>query len=149
MAFRFGLESVLKQRKRVEDIAQRSFMEAQNAVNEILNRLETMYRRLDEVREEILAAQRVGTSEKLEEIRTMDGFLTGHKLRIESVRIEARALLVTAEQKQEELIVSAQERKVLVKLKEKQLAEYKQRLFLLEAKEADDQTMMRQSWRKR
>ena len=40
MAFRFGLESVLKHRKRLEDIAQREFGEAQAAVDEVRADLE-------------------------------------------------------------------------------------------------------------
>ena len=146
MAFRFGLDPVLKHRQRLEEIAQREFAAAQAAVDEVLKRLEDMYARLDEVRVEIAEAEK---QSQLNEVRDMEGFITGHKIRIENTRHEARELLQIAEQKQEALISAAQEKKVLQKLKEKRLAEYRERINRLEAKAQDDQTMMRQAWGKR
>src|SRR5258708_1677060 len=98
MAFRFGLEPVLKHRKRLEEIAQREFAEAQSAVDEALKRLDYMYQRLDEVREEISVLER---KNKMEEVREMESFIAGQKIRIERARQEARQLLVTAEERQE------------------------------------------------
>jgi flagellar FliJ protein len=146
MAFRFNLDPVLKHRKRLEEMAQREFAEAQHLVDVILRRLEGMYTRLDEVREEISAAEQ---DANLATVREMETFISGHKIRIEQVRLEARELLRVAEEKQEALIFAAQEKKVLVKLKEKRLSEYKDWLNRIEAKAADDQTMMRQAWGKR
>lgn len=149
MAFRFGLESVLKHRKRLEEIAQREYAEAQARVNEALAHLEAMYTRMDEVRAEIAAAEKRGDGESLWQVRTMQEFLTGHKIRIEKARVEARELLAAAEQKQDALISAAQDRKVLVKLKEKRLSEYREWLKRIEAKVQDDQTMIRLAWGKR
>jgi flagellar FliJ protein len=146
MAFRFNLEPVLKHRKRLEEMAQREFAEAQSSVDEILRRLEGMYTRMDEVRGEIAAAER---DANLATVREMETFIYGHRIRIEQVRLEARELLRIAEERQEALILAAQEKKVLVKLKEKRLSEYKDWLNRIEAKAADDQTMMRQAWGKR
>ena len=53
MAFKFNLDSVLKHRGRLEEMAQRDYHEAQNNVDIVLRRLESMYQRLDEVRDEI------------------------------------------------------------------------------------------------
>ena len=47
MAFKFNLETVLKHRTRLEEAAQREFAEAQQAVDQILNKIESMYTRLD------------------------------------------------------------------------------------------------------
>ena len=149
MAFKFGLDSVLRHRKRLEDVAQKAFSDAQAAVDQALLRLEAMYARLDEVREEVLKMQLSHSMDKLEQIRAMETFLSGHKIRIETTRQEARGLLQAAEERQEELIASAQEKKVLVKLREKRLLEYKEWLNRIEAKNLDDQTMMRQAWGKR
>jgi len=149
MAFRFNLESVLKHRKRLEDVAHRDFAEAQSAVDVILRKLEGMYQRMDEVRVEISQAQRGTSGSKLAEVCDMEGFISGHKIRIEMVRLQARELLRVAEEKQEALILAAQEKKVLVKLKEKRLVEYKDWLNRIEAKNADDQTQMRQAWGKK
>lgn len=149
MAFRFGLNTVLKHRQRMEDVAQREYAEAQAAVDECLRAIEDMYRRMDEVREEILVAQQKGDGHHLHQIVEMEGFLSGQKVRIERLRLKARDLLVVAEEKQEALIEAAREKKILAKLKEKRFAEYKERLTRLENKEMDDLTNMRTARRKR
>jgi flagellar FliJ protein len=149
MAYRFALETVLKHRKRLEEIAQRDYAEAQHAVELTLQRLEEMYRRQDEVREEIARLEAIGGKESLDFIRTMQAFITGHKIRIEIVRLEARTLLQKAEQMQELLIAAAQDKKVLAKLKEKRAKEFSEHMGKLEAKAMDEMTMMRQGWRKK
>ncbi len=149
MGFRFGLEAVLKHRKRLEEAAQREFIEAQAAVEECLRRIEAMYERMDEVREEILEAQRQGSSEHLERIREMESFLVGEKIRVERLRLQARELLMIAEAKQEALIEAARDHKILAKLKERRMAQYTERLRQIEAKELDDLTNMRFARRKR
>lgn len=149
MAFRFNLESVLKHRSRLEDTAQREFVEAQRNVTEILARIEKMYQRGDEVREEIAAAQADGSPAKLEQVRVLEAFLIAHRRLIENARLEARRLMALAEEKQDALIVAAREKKILVKLKERRQAEYREWLNRLEAKELDDITMVRQTWRRK
>ncbi len=149
MAFKFSLETVLKHRKRLEEAAQREFVEAQAAVDECLRKIEMMYQRSDEVRDDILTAQVQGSSAKVNEIREMEIFLGGQKIRIETLRQHARQLLVIAEEKQEALIAAAQDKKTLVKLKEKRKLEYEAWLKQIEAKELDDMTMVRHGWGKR
>ncbi len=149
MAFRFGLNTVLKHRQRMEDVAQREYAEAQAAVDECLRLIEAMYQRMDEVREDILQAQRKGDGHHLQQIVDMESFLNGQKIRIERLRLQARELLIVAEQKHEVLIEAAREKKILVKLKEKRFSEYKERLNRLEYKEMDDLTNMRTARRKR
>ncbi len=148
MAFRFGLSTVLKHRQRMEEVAQREFAEAQGAVDECLRAIEAMYQRMDEVREEILLAQKEGDAHHLHQIVEMEGFLNGQKVRIDRLRLKARELLVVAEIKHEALIEAAKEKKILVKLKEKRFAEYKDRLNRIELKELDDLTQMRTARRK-
>lgn len=148
MAFKFGLEPVLKHRKRIEEMAQREFAEAQSAVDECLSNIEKMYQRMDEVRAEILHAQNQGTSTKINEICEMEQFLKGHKIRVEAMRLKARELLQIAEQKQEALLEAAKEKKVLAKLREKKFFEYQEWLRKIEAKALDDITMMRHGWGK-
>jgi flagellar FliJ protein len=149
MAFRFGLNTVLKHRKRLEDVAQREFSEAQDAVDRCLNEIESMYRRIDEVRGEIAQLEKVGQPESLAEIQGMQNFIGGQKVRIERLRLQARELLQVAEEKHEALIAAAREKKILVKLKEKRFAEYKAWLQRVEAKELDDLTMVRTASRPR
>ena len=149
MAFKFGLDTVLKHRHRLEEMAQREFADAQGAVDACLLEIERMYQRSDEVREEIAVAERAGTPVKLAEVREMEQFIGGQKIRIERLRLKARELLVAAEEKHEALILAAREKKILIKLKEKKLTEYKDWLQRIEAKELDDLTMVRIARRKR
>lgn len=149
MAFKFNLESVLKHRQRLEDFAQREFAEAQAAVDALLNEIEVMYARMDEVREEILAAQRGGSANQIGMVVQMENFLVGQKKQIEVKRLEARGLMVIAEEKQEKLIAAAREKKILVKLKERRQKEHFERLRQLEIKEQDDMTTIRLGWGKR
>jgi flagellar FliJ protein len=69
-------------------------------------------------------------------------------VRIEQERLEARRLMVIAEEKHEILIGAARDRKILDKLKEKRRLQYQEWLKQLEAKQLDDQTMTRIAWRK-
>lgn len=147
MAYKFALESVLRHRQRLEDEAQREFLVAQAAVNEALAVIESMYKRFDEVREEIGEAQRAGTSGHIALVVEMEAFLIGFTRQIEMKRLEARELLMVAESKQETLVLAAREKKVLAKLKEKRLLERKEWLKQIEVKEMDDMTTMRRGRR--
>jgi flagellar FliJ protein len=149
MGFKFPLNAVLKHRKRLEEVAQKEYAEARQAVEDCLRAIEAMYQRMDEVRAEISDAEKQGSREKMQEILQMDNFLHGQKIRIETLRLHARQLLATAEEKQEALVLAAQEKKVLVKLKEKRLKEYHQWLREIETKNLDEQNMMRQFRRAR
>jgi flagellar FliJ protein len=143
MAFRFGLNTVLKHRQRLEDVAQREFSEAQAEVDKCLNEIEGMYSRIDEVRSEIAAEEKLGDAGSMMRAQEMHAFINGHKLRIERLRLRARELLQIAEEKHEALIEAAREKKILAKLKEKRFAEYRSWLQRIEAKELDDLTMVR------
>lgn len=149
MGFKFSLEAVLKYRRRVEEIAQREFAEAQTAVDDCLRKIEAMYKRSDEVREDISDAQKGGKVDGVEHIREMELFLAGQKIRIATLRQHARELLQIAEEKQEALIQAAQDKKSLEKMKEKRFAEWEAWLRKLEAKELDDMTTVRQGWGKK
>ncbi|MGE4132921.1 MAG: flagellar export protein FliJ [Bdellovibrionales bacterium] len=143
MGFRFGLSSVLKHRQRLEDIAQREYAEAQQAVDEILSQIEAMYREIDETRAAIFSAQQSGRTRDLQVIHQMEAFIDGQKIRIERTRLRARELLMTAEEKLEALITAAREKKILMKLKDRKFEEYKAWMNRLEAKALDDMTMTR------
>lgn len=149
MGFKFSLDGVLKHRKRLEEVAQREYAEAQAAVDECLKKIEAMYKRSDEVREEIFGAQTSGASSSVENIREMELFLAGQKIRIETLRQHARALLLVAEEKQEALIQAAQDKKALEKMREKRKAQWDAWIRQIEAKELDDMTTVRQGWGKK
>jgi flagellar export protein FliJ len=107
--------------------------------------IEEMYQSMDETRSAISQAQTLGNVHDLERIRGMEQFLIGQKIRIEKKRAEARELLAIAEQKQDALIHAAQERKIMDNLKERRRVQYVEKMKMLETKELDDLTMVRQA----
>ncbi len=149
MAFKFGLETVLKHRKRQEEIAQREFAEAQAELDQCLRTLDEMYHRHDQVREEIAHLQAQGTTHALHQITEMEFFLKGHRIRIDEMRLEARRVMVIVEEKQEVLISASREKKILEKLKDKKFEQHREWMRKIDAKIQDDQTMTRVVWRRK
>ena len=147
--FRFALESILKYRGRLEEEAKREFVEAQNKVEAQRAKIDAMYRRADEVREEIHTLERAGTGRDLELVRASEHFLLGHARRIQTERQTLGVLMADLEDKQEKLIFAASEKKVLAKLREKRRIEFVQRLDKLEALELDEMATTRAAWGKR
>ncbi len=149
MAFRFSLEPVRKHRKRQEELAKRDLMEAQAKVQRVLEEIEAMYNRADEVRREIFMAQGRGLAKDIELVRQMEFFLIGHRVRIKKKREVARELMMSEEAYLEKLVEASKDRKAMEKLREKRLSEYKIKMAKLEAKELDDISTMRHSRRLR
>jgi flagellar FliJ protein len=143
VAFRFSLESVLKHRKRQEDVAHREFVEAQVVVEECFKRIDTMYRQIDATRTEIAVMVKVGKPSDLHFVRSSETFIEAQKIRIHKERMRARELIRMMEEKETILLQCLADRKTMDKLKEKRLEEYKARLALLEQKELDDLTNAR------
>lgn len=138
MAFRFSLESILKHRKREEEIAQKEFMEQQTIVETCLRHLEELYLQIDRTRELISASVKSGTPEDLHRIRSSEEFIEGQKIRIHNERKRARELIRELEERQEILLSRLHERKIMEKLKEKKFEEYKVLMAQMEMREMDD-----------
>ncbi len=141
--FRFGLEPVLKQRKRVEDVAQTEFAMAQAELNQCLKKIDQMYEEIDRARENIVREQKSKEALALERIRQAEKFILGQQLLIERERLRARDLMQKAEDKQQILIEASKERKALGRLKEKRQVEHKKELDLLDEKNTDELVTMR------
>lgn len=138
MAFRFSMESVLKHRKREEDVAHREHAEAQTVVEFCLRNIEAMYKSIDDARLSIATAERSGSGSDLHFIRSSEAFIEGQKQRIHSERLRARDLIRALEEKEEILLQRLHERKIMEKLKDRRLQEYRERIATFEQKELDD-----------
>jgi flagellar protein FliJ len=143
VAFRFPLETVLKHRKRQEEMAQREFMESQSVVEACLRGIEAMYQSIDDTRNLIAVHEKSGTYRDLQLIQSSQLFIEGQKRRVHAERLKARELIRDLEMKQEILIEKLHERKIMDKLKERRFEEYKVRIAMLEQKELDDLTSAR------
>jgi flagellar protein FliJ len=146
MAFRFSMESVLKHRKRQEEVAHRDVIESQHILEACLQGIELMYRQIDEARLSISQAERSGVRTDMQWIVTSEAFIEAQKGRIHKERLHARELIRDLETKQEKLIEKLHERKIIEKLKERRQQEYRDRLARLEQKEVDDLNNSRRRW---
>ena len=137
------MESVLKYRKRQEEMAHLEFVEAQHRVTECLKGIDRMYKQIDTTRDDISKAVMSGTPEDLHYVRTSELFIDGQKFRIQQERLKARDLIKELELKEEELLQRLHDRKIMEKLKDRRLQEYMERMASLEQKELDDLTNSR------
>jgi flagellar export protein FliJ len=149
MKFLFSLDSVLKHRQRIEEMAQRDYAEAQAAVAQTQVELQAMYDRVDQVREDITKLHVRGDSLSLQRAVASEEFLRGFQRRIEAKRHELRQLMQVAEDKQEALVFAAREKKTLVNLRKKKKAEFDLKVRRNEVKELDDLTATREARRQR
>jgi flagellar FliJ protein len=144
MKFKFRLQKVLEHRQRLEDEAKRNYFEAQSKTKSALNKLESLYAAIDEVRARANKLQSAGGgSQTILSLQDTDLFIRGQKLRIESQRKIVTEFKQREEQEQEVLIARAMDRKALEKLKEKQLQEFRAKMDRQEASEADDMNVIR------
>lgn len=142
MAFRFSMESVLKHRKRQEELAMKEVADAQSNLDACLRAIENMYRQIDETRASISRNERSAQAD-VQWIVTSEAFIEAQKVRIHKERMHARELIRELETKQEQLVERLHERKIIEKLKERREQEYKERIARLEQKELDDMTNSR------
>lgn len=144
MKFKFRLQKVLEHRIRLEDEAKRSYFAAQSKTKEALDKLESLYAAIDDVR---LLANKLqsagGGSQTIFSLQDTDLFIRGQKLRIESQRKVVREFKQVEEQEQEVLLARAMDRKILEKLKEKQLQEFRTEMDRKDTAEADDMNVIR------
>jgi flagellar FliJ protein len=143
MAFRFSMESVLKHRKRQEEVAHRDVLEAQNNLEVCLDAIEKMYAAIDETRALISQSERIGD---MQWVQTSETFIEAQKIRIHEARMHVRELIRMLEDKQEVLLDRLHDRKIIEKLKERRKQEYVERLARIEQKELDDLNNSRRRW---
>jgi flagellar FliJ protein len=139
------MESVLKFRKRQEEMAHLEFVEAQHRVSECLRGIDQMYKQIDSAREDIAKAVFSGSPADLHYVRASETFIDGQKFRIQQARLRARDLIRELESKEEELLQRLHDRKIMEKLKDRRLQEYMEHLARLEQKELDDLTNSRRA----
>lgn len=143
MAFEFKFATLLKHRKRLEEAAQRDYLEAKAILDHCLEGIEALYISIEETRLQISLWQRRGQVDDLMQISDGERFIDGQKIRIERERIKARQLMAIVEEKQELLVEAAREFKKIDKLKEKLKAEHKKEAKKREVKRLDDLVVIR------
>ncbi|MCB0365222.1 MAG: flagellar export protein FliJ [Bdellovibrionaceae bacterium] len=142
MSYKFPFETLLKHRKRIEEAAQRDYFQAKLAVDESLDKINGMYKSLDQTRTEIQQLQK-GGNQAIASINQREEYINGLRVRIEQERQVARQLMMVAEEKLHILMEAAKEHKSLDKLKEKRSQEHRQAKKKKEIKEVDEMVTMR------
>jgi flagellar FliJ protein len=137
MKFVFTLEVVLKQKKRIEEMAMLAYVEAQRKVDESQKRINQMWEDIQIARESRFKVETNG-SRNFFEMSHYEEFVVGHKQRIELEKKNLRQLLMVAEEKKELLVEAAKEYKAIQKLKEKKKEEFKKYKNKIEVKKSDD-----------
>lgn len=141
MGFKFRLQKLLEYRTRLEEEAQRDYMDACGKTAEALRALDAMYLAIDAAREnnQVLVSTGSGASH----LTTIETFIVGQKLRIVSHRKKIKELKAEEERLQDILIEAAKEKKTLEKLKENRRREYDDEQQRKELREYDDMAVMR------
>lgn len=150
MKFRFRLQKVLEHRKRLEDEAKRKYFEAMARTQEAKDKLEFMYKAIDDSRQRAHRMQSSGGGhEMILSLQDIDLFIRGQNLRIEQQRKVVRECMQVEEVEQEHLIAAAKDRQALEKLREKKLQEFREGIDRKEAMEVDDLNIIRGVGQKR
>lgn len=142
MAFVFRLETVLKHRKTLRDMAQKELTEAEVKLRDHLRKIDSMYQQIDEYRNEagqVQGAQRIS----MPQLDNIESFIISMKKKIETAKSESRQMMQVVEAKRERLVEKAKEYKAIDLLKEKHFEQYKQLQKKKEAKIIDDLNQMR------
>lgn len=147
--FKFKLETVLTERKRIEDLRLREWTIAKRMLQALMDDLSELESGLADG---IARATDLGSSPDMSNVgmfSAVDDFIAGQKLRIiwKSQEIERGAKLT--EKKRQEYIRASQKRQALEKLKERKLAEHKERAHKDELRKLDDIYIMNGAARKR
>jgi flagellar protein FliJ len=140
--FKFAFEKLLAHKQTLEEIAQKNLAEAQRKLEDAKNELNALYQAVDDVRARSFELERQGGQSQMTGIAT-DEFIKGQKYRIEKQKNVVREKMWDVEQRQDELIIAAREKKTLEKLREKKLEEFQLEMKRKEVKEVDDIVTMR------
>ncbi len=142
MKFKFSLQGLMRHRKNLEEMARRNFSEAKSVSDGHLKSLEEMHDSTDKARDYTGDALSEQVSDPAS-LQLAHEFIEGNKIRIERKKVDFRESLATTEKKQEELVAAAKETKILEKLREKRLKEFKQKIRKAERKAIDELVVQR------
>lgn len=142
MKFKFRFDSVLRQRKILEDVAQRDFQEMNAQYLKQIEILEQMKNQVHEAHVRAFENQTRGGSQA-PALGQIHEFLKLQDVRIERQQNKVQEFLQRVEELREILREKAIEYKMIEKLKEKKKAEFKKEKDHREQKIADDLSSMR------
>ena len=143
MKFKFPFETLRKVRKREEEVAQKEYLEARTQLEELLYEIDEMYKSIDKSRLSISRLQFGKEALRIEEIQALEAFILGQHVRIRSERVKARELMRNVEEKQDIFFQKARDFKVIDRLREKRMSEFRRNKRKKEEKQMDEIVVLR------
>ena len=142
MKFNFKLEKVLQHRKTLEDVAQRDFLQAEFELRNERNKLTILENEIVSARDNAYRLQSVGgrASPGLVQV---DTFIKGQEIRIDRQKERIKECESLVENLREILRQKAIDYKIILELREKKLAQFKEERRYREQKRNDDLNIMR------
>ena len=142
MKFKFRLETVLGHRRSLEELAQIDFQAAQARLRGAMQVVEQLSGQKKLSRERLCTVQTKGGL-ITPEAQSIAQFLTGQDILILRARKTVQDLEMEAEQKRMLLVEAAKGVKILERLREKNVIEFKKEQTQKETKMLDDMVVMR------
>jgi len=138
--FRFRLEVVLKERKRIEENKLRDWSISRNMLEKLYDEKKAMEDRLQAAMNETTDTGRVGSTAMFD---TMEKFISGTKIRIDWKSQQVARAEKFVEKKRLEYVDASRKRQALEKLKERRYHEYLEKKKKTEHRFLDDLYVMR------
>lgn len=148
MGFKFRLEKVLSHRKSNEDIAKRKFLEARAVLNEAEALLDQYHQAIHNSQNERHVLVQAGGNQG-ERLSQISQYIKGTEIKIERQKVVIAKQLAIVEELQRALQEASIEYKMVEKLKERQLATYREEEKKLEQKEQNEIANSRFEMRRR
>ncbi len=148
MSFQFRLEKVLQHRKTLEDLAKKNYLEAKTVLDEAEALLESFHQSIRQAQSErhklVVSGQNPG-----ERLSQISDYIKGTELKIERQKSMILKQLAIVEKQHRALQEAAIEYKMVEKLKERQLFNYRELEKKLEQKEQTEISNSRFEMRRR
>ena len=142
MKFKFPLKTVMRQRKIIEELAQKEFQNAQAELQAEISKLKFFEEQVTQTHINSYEVQ-MGAGHVAGALKSNYEFLKGQDVRIERQRAKVQEVEKLVEAKREILRHAVVEYKIIEKLKEKKWEEFKQEYSNEEQKEMDEQSILR------
>ncbi len=126
MAEKFKLQTVLKYRKSLEEQAQQKLAELLSLEAQFKAQQEEACEQIKLLSARLAEKQQAGLT--VLELRLYEDQIDHQRQQAEKMQEQLKLLAALLNERREELMVAARERKIIEKLKEKQLAEYLKKL---------------------
>ncbi|MCE5314763.1 MAG: flagellar export protein FliJ [Armatimonadota bacterium] len=139
--FKFRLQTLLDQRKSVEDILLAELAEVRREEAAEVERLDSLYDRLEAALENLETA--MSKNDPIEEISRLDEYAKATRDDIKVQQLTLEAVRERVEAKRLEVVKAMQDRQVLEALRDKQEAEYLAAVAKAEQNELDEMASLR------